>query len=181
MNRMFKIFMVLACLTVCHDICADRPYDENTPAIKALESGRKTRRLEGATLKIARPIIKNTPMSAVLDDIDMMMFCPVEKNSRKDDGFMTRVESALKGYMLAHEIDDELSHMLIYVNEVNDNRFTELILYITDPDRTILYFRGDFTVEGLMKVGELSEQDRKKRIRTKRETGQDNSYLQYTR
>jgi hypothetical protein len=32
-----------------------------------------------------------------------------------------------------------------------------------------------------MKVGELSEQDRKKRIKTKRETGQDNSYLQYTR
>lgn len=62
-----------------------------------------------------------------------------------------------------------------------NNSFIELILYITGPDRTILYFRGDFSVEGLMRVGELSEQDRKKRIKTKRETGQDNSYLQYTR
>ena len=173
--------MVLACMAMCHEIGADGPYDDNTPAIKALESGKKTRRLEGGMLKLARPIIKKTPMSAIMDDIEMMMFCPVDKNSKKDGEFQARVESTLKGYMLAHEIDDELSHMLIYVNEVNDNRFTELILYITGPDRTILYFRGDFTVEGLMRVGELSEQDRKKRIKTKRETGQDDSYLQYTR
>ena len=173
--------MVLACMAVCHDICADVSYNDDTPAVKALESGKKTRRLEGATLKIARPIIKNTPMSAVLDDIDMMMFCPVDKNSRKDGEFQARVESALKGYILAHEIDDELSHMLIYVDEVKGNKFTELILYITGPDRTILYFRGDFTVEGLMKVGELSEQDRKRRVKEQRETGKDNSYLQYTR
>lgn len=181
MDRLIKIFMVLACMAMCHDICADGPRKDNTPAIKALESGKKTRRLEGATLKIARPIIKNTPMSAVLDDIDMMMFCPVEKNDRKDSDFSGRVEEALKGYMLAHEIDDELSHMLIYVDEVKGNRFTELILYITGPERTILYFRGDFTVEGLMRVGEISEQDRQKRIKNKRETGQDDSYLQYTR
>ena len=173
--------MILACITMCHVTYASEPEKDNTPAIKALESGRKTRRLEGATLKIARPIIKNTPMVAVLDQIDMMMFCPVDKNSRKDGEFQTRVENCLKGYMLAHEIDDELSHMLIYVDKVKDNNFTELILYITGPDRTILYFRGDFTVEALMKVGELSEQDRKRRIKTKRETGQDNSYLQYTR
>ena len=173
--------MTLICLTLCHDAYGSEPKNDNTPAIKAIQSGKKTRRLEGATLKLARPILKKTPMSAVMNDIDMMMFCPVEKNNSKDGEFAGKVKKALKGYMLAHEIDDELSHMLIYVDEVKGNRFTELILYITSPDQTILYFRGDFTVEALMKVGELSEQDRKKRIKTKRETGQDNSYLQYTR
>ena len=173
--------MTLICLTLCHDIHASEPEKDNTPAIKALQSGKKTRRLEGATMRLARPILKKTPMSAVMNDIEMMMFCPVEKNNSKDGEFAGRVKNALKGYMLAHEIDDELSHMFIYVDEVKGNRFTELILYITSPDQTILYFRGDFTVEALMKVGELSEQDRKKRIKTKRETGQDNSYLQYTR
>ena len=173
--------MTLICLTLCHDINASEPEKDNTPAIKALQSGKKTRRLEGTTMRLARPILKKTPMSAVMNDIEMMMFCPVEKNNSKDGEFAGRVKNALKGYMLAHEIDDELSHMLIYVDEVKGNRFTELILYITSPDQTILYFRGDFTVEALMKVGELSEQDRKKRIKTKRETGQDNSYLQYTR
>ena len=173
--------MTLICLTLCHDIHASEPEKDSTPAIKALQSGKTTRRLEGATMRLARPILKKTPMSAVMNDIEMMMFCPVEKNNSKDGEFAGRVKNALKGYMLAHEIDDELSHMLIYVDEVKANRFTELILYITSPDQTILYFRGDFTVEALMKVGELSEQDRKKRIKTKRETGQDNSYLQYTR
>ena len=181
MKRLCIIFMTLICLTLCHDAYASEPENDNTPAIKAIQSGKKTRRLEGATMRLARPILKKTPMSAVMNDIEMMMFCPVEKNNSKDGEFAGRVKNALKGYMLAHEIDDELSHMLIYVDEVKGNRFTELILYITSPDQTILYFRGDFTVEALMKVGELSEQDRKKRIKTKRETGQDNSYLQYTR
>lgn len=181
MSRFLEIIMVLACFMVCHETYASGPESDSSPAIKALQSGKKTRRLEGATLKIARPIIKKTPMSAVMDDIDMMMFCPVEKNNSKDGEFAGRVTKALKSYMLAHEIDDELSHMLIYVDEVKGNRFTELILYITSPDQTILYFRGDFTVEALMKVGELSEQDRKKRIRNKREGGQDDSYLQYVR
>ena len=173
--------MILVCIAMCHVTYASESEKDNTPAIKAIESGRKTRRLEGGMLKLARPIIKKTPMVVVLDQIDMMMFCPVEKNNSKDGEFTGRVKKALKSYMLAHEINDELSHMLIYVDEVKGNRFTELILYITSPDQTILYFRGDFTVESLMKVGELSEQDRKKRIKTKRETGQDNSYLQYTR
>ena len=79
--------------------------------------------------------------------------------------------------MLAHEIDDELSHMLIYVDDVKDNRFSEIILYITSPDKSILLFKGDFTVESLKKVGELSEQDRKRRIKEKREKGKDDSYL----
>ncbi|MBR5300743.1 MAG: hypothetical protein IKU36_10930 [Bacteroidales bacterium] len=181
MRTLLKIFMILACLMACHEIYASGPDRDDTPAIKALQSGKKTRRLEGATLKLARPILKKTPMSVVMDDIDMMMFCPVEKNNSKDGEFAGKVKKALKGYMLAHEIDDELSHMLIYVDEVKGNRFTELILYITSPDQTILYFRGDFTVEALMKVGELSEQDRKKRIKNKREGGQDDSYLQYVR
>ena len=173
--------MTLICLTLCHDIHASEPEKDNTPAIKALQSGKKTRRLEGATMRLARPILKKTPMSAVMNDIEMMMFCPVEKNNSKDGEFAGRVKNALKGYMLAHEIDDELSHMLIYVDEVKGHRFTELILYITSPDQTILSFRGDFTVEALMKVGELSEQDRKKRIKSRREGGQDDSYLQYVR
>ena len=68
--------------------------------------------------------------------------------------------------------------MLIYVDGVEGDRFDELILYIISPDQTLIYFRGDFTIDGLMKVGELSEQDRKQRIKNKRENGEDDSYLQ---
>ncbi len=179
MKNWFKILMMLVCFTMCHDIYASEDYD--SPAIKTLQSGRKTRKLEGATLKLARPILKKTPMSVVMDDIDMMMLCPMDRNNSKDSEFSGRMNKTLQGYMLAHEIDDELSHVLIYVDEVKGNRFTELIIYFTSPDQTIMYFRGDFTVESLMKVGELSDQQRKKRIRNRKEGIQDDSYMQYVR
>ena len=178
MKNILNIIMAVALLAVCPDIYAAGEKIEDSPAAKVLESGKKTRRIEGATLKIVRPIIRKTPMSAVLDDIDMMMMCPVEKNNKASGGeFEKRVKDVLNGYMLAHEIDDELSHMLIYVDDVKDNRFSEIILYITSPDKSILLFKGDFTVESLKKVGELSEQDRKRRIKEKREKGKDDSYL----
>ena len=172
--------MAVTLIVACPDIYAAGEKAEDSPVVKVLESGKKTRRIEGTALKIARPIIKKTPMSAVMDDIDMMMMCPVEKNNKASDGeFEKRVKEVLKSYMLAHEIDDELSHMFIYVDDVKDNRFSELILYITSPDKSILFFKGDFTVESLKKVGELSEQDRKRRIKEKHEKGKDDSYLQH--
>ena len=106
----------------------------------------------------------------------------MEKNDRLEGGkFTERVNNALKSYLLAHEINDELSHMLIYIDQVKEGSFNELILYVTRPDPTIMYFRGSFTVGSLMKVGELSEQDRKRRIQDKRENGKNDSYLQYAR
>ena len=170
---------MLTAMLLCHSTYAAADKGEDSAAVKVIESEKKTRRLEGATLKIARPILKKTPMVAVMDDIEMMMHCPVDKISRKDHGeFAGKVDKVLKDFMLVKEIDDELSHMLIYVGGLEGKRFNELILYIISPDQTLLYFRGDFTEEGLMKVGELSEQDRKRRIKNKRENGEDDSYLQ---
>ena len=176
------IVLTLAALMLCHNTYASSDKFVDSEAAKVIESGKKTRRLERGTLRIARPILKKTPMVAVMDDIEMMMHCPIGKISRKDNGeFAGKVDKVLKDFMLVKEIDDELSHMLIYVNGVEGDRFNELILYIVSPDQTLLYFRGDFTVDGLMKVGELSEQDRKRRIKNKREKGEDDSYLQILR
>ena len=179
LSRIFIMFMLIA---IYHNAWASDGRKDDTPVIKALQSGKKTKRLEGAALKIARPILKKTPISAIIDDIDMMIICPVEKNDKLEGGkFTGRINDALKSYLLAHEINDELSHMLIYIDQVKGNRFNELVLYVTRPDPAIMYFRGSFTVESLMKVGELSEQDRKRRIQDKRENGKEDSYLQYAR
>ena len=180
---MFKtriiMILTLVALLLCQNTQAAADKIADSEAVRVIESGKKTRRLEGATLKIARPILKKTPMVAVMDDIEMMMHCPIGKISKKDHGeFEGKVDKVLKDFLLVKEIDDELSHMLIYVGGLEGNRFNELILYIISPDQTLLYFRGDFTEEGLMKVGELSEQDRKRRIKNKRENGEDDSYLQ---
>ena len=180
MNRIMKIIVAVALAVLCQRAHAAGGNDDATPAVQLLDTQKSTKKLEGVMLRIAKPILRKTPMVAVMDDIEMMMMCPVGKITRKDNGaFIGKAEAVFKEYMLAHEINDELSHMFIYVHGLEGNRFEELILYITSPEPNILLFRGDFTVEGLMKVGELSEQDRKKRIKTKRETGQDDSYLQH--
>ena len=129
-----------------------------------LEAGKKTKRLEGSTLKMARPILKKTPISVIMDNIEMMMICPLEK----EKGELTaRTEKMLDRYMLVREIDDEISNMFIYIDSPDNDRFSELILYTKSPEPIIMLFEGDFTVEDLMKVGELSVQDRKDRIRAR--------------
>lgn len=135
-----------------------------SPAVKVLESGRKAKRLEGSKLKIARPILKKTPISAIIDDIEMMIICPLDKESSE---LTAKAERMLKSYTLVREINDEISHMYIYIDTPSDNKFSELILYTKSPEINILLFEGEFTVDGLMKVGELSVQDRKRRIREK--------------
>lgn len=167
MKNLFKIIMAVAFAVLLgqYAYSAGNGSDES-PAAKVLESGRKTKRLEGSSLKIARPILKKTPISAIMDNIEMLMICPLD--SKDSDDLTARAEKMLKRYMLVREIDDELSHMFIYIDTPQKDRFTELILYTKSPDTKIMLFEGDFTVEDLMKVGELSVQDRKQRIRDRR-------------
>jgi hypothetical protein len=100
-------------------------------------------------------------MSVVMDDIEAMLICPLEKS---DKNIEQQVEKVLKSYTKVNEIDDSSYMMYIFIDELDGERFSEIILYTTRPDKSIMVFCGDFTVEALMKVGELSEQQRKKRL-----------------
>ena len=86
LKHIHTLVLMLTAMLLCHSTYAAPDKVEDSAAVKVIESGKKTRRLEGATLKIARPILKKTPMVAVMDDIEMMMHCPVDKISRKDHG-----------------------------------------------------------------------------------------------
>lgn len=156
--------MAVTLAVLCQNGYAADDKTEESPAVRVLEAGRKAKRLEGPTLKIAKPILKKTPISAIMDDIEMMIICPLEKE--KDD-MTAKAESLLKDYTMVREINDELSHMYIYIDTPVNDSFSELILYTTSPEANIMLFEGNFTVEGLMKVGELSVLDRKQRIRAR--------------
>lgn len=164
MKSVFKIIMAVTLAVLCQNGYAADDKTEESPAVRVLEAGRKAKRLEGPTLKIAKPILKKTPISAIMDDIEMMIICPLEKE--KDD-MTAKAESLLKDYTMVREINDELSHMYIYIDTPVNDSFSELILYTTSPEANIMLFEGNFTVEGLMKVGELSILDRKQRIRAR--------------
>ena len=178
MKTIFKLILAGTLIVLCHNTYAAGKKADSSTAIQMLEKEKKAKKLEGATLKIARPFLKKTPMSVIMDNIEAMLICPFEKS---DESVEQKAEKALKSYTKVNEIDDDLYRMSIFIDELNGECFSEIILYTTRPDKTIMVFCGDFTVEALMKVGELSEQDRQKRIRNKREGGHDDSYLQYVR
>jgi hypothetical protein len=51
--------------------------------------------------------------------------------------------------------------MDIYIDTPKGDKFSEIVLYNTRPEASIILFVGDFTVESLIKVGEASEEERK--------------------
>ena len=159
------LIMIAVLAMLCPGTPASGKKAEDSAAIRMLCSNKKAKTLEGNTIKLARPILKKTPMSALMDNITAMLVCPLDK---ADKAYLDKVDSMLGDYTKVKEIDDENDRMLIYISTLHDNHFSEIILYTTRPDRTILVFCGDFTVEGLMKVGELSDQMRKQRKQSRR-------------
>lgn len=164
MKRFLQIIMVATLAVFCQYSYAAGDNTGDSPAVKVLESGKKAKKLEGSKLKIARPILKKTPISAIMDDIEMMIICPLDKES---SDLTAKAERMLKSYTMVREINDELSHMYIYIDTPANEKFSELILYTESPETNIMLFEGNFTVDDLIKVGELSVQDRKRRIREK--------------
>ena len=163
MRTVLIIFAVLAML--CPGTPASAKKAEDSAVIRMLCTNKKARTLEGTTMKLAKPVLKKTPMSALMDNIDAMLICPLEKS---DKAYLDKVETKLGEYTRVNEINEEDYRMLIYIDTLYDNRFSEIILYTTRPEKTIMVFCGNFTTEGLMKVGELSDQQRKKRKQSKK-------------
>ena len=178
MKTISKIILAVVLITFCQTGYAVEQASRNDQLEQLLDSNKNAKKLEGAMLRLVRPIIKKTPMVAMVEDIDMMVSCPVGKNRKDDPMFREQAEAIFSNYTLVKEINDELSHMYIYITGLDGDRFNELVLYITSPEPSILFFKGDFTVESLMEVGRLSELDRKKRIAMK-EQGQDDDYLKH--
>ena len=180
MKKILKITLAAVLVTFCQASYAVEGASKNDQLELLLDSNKDAKKLEGNMLRLVRPIIKRTPMVALVEDIDIMVSCPVGKNPKDAPKFKEQAEAILHNYTLVKEINDELSHMFIYITGLDGNRFNELVLYITSPEPSILFFKGDFTVESLMEVGRLSEQDRKKRI-TMKEKGQDGDYLKHVK
>lgn len=153
-------------MLLCQNIHAATEKSGDSPVVQLMDTNEKAKKVEGAMLKMARPILKKTPMSAVMDNIEMMIICSVD--NADDKVFVEKAENVLKGYNKVNEIHDDDYTMFIYINDPEGKEFSEIILYKTTPEASIMVFEGDFNAEGLMKVGELSDQQRQKRKQSKK-------------
>ena len=161
MKKILHIILAAALAVLCQNISATTPPGDGSDVIQLLESNKKSRKLEGGMLKLARPIIKKTPMGYVMDKISMMIVCPVEDDDRT---FVPKAEAMIAAnYTLAGAVNDEEKVISLYVDTPKDDRCSLLILRSVKPDNAIMLFKGDFTIEDLQEVGRRSEEDSRRR------------------
>lgn len=159
-NRLLYLLTAVI-LMVCSTMHALAEENGDSHAVKLLTSQKESKILYGAKLKIAKPFINRTPMGVILDEIDMLVICPLNLKDENGLKLAKKARTVLTGYNLVQQIDDERSKMDIYIDEPQNEKFTEIILYHHRPEPSIMLFVGDFNVKSLIKVGEASAQDRK--------------------
>ena len=162
MRHTYIFLIAAAVFMLCTPLCTFAGQEEESHVLDVLDSYKETKKLDGTKLKIARPFLKRTPMGVIVDEINMLVICPMDTTGANEDQISAvKAVQSLKGYTMVREIDDEKSTMTIYIDTPQDNRFSEIILYNTKPEASIMLFKGDFTVESLIKDGEASKQERK--------------------
>ena len=162
MKHSYIFNIAVAVFMLCMPLYASAGEEEESRVLEVLDSYKEAKKLDGAKLKIARPFLKRTPMGVIVDEINMLVICPMDTTGvKKDQISADKALKTLKEYNLVREIDDEMSTMTIYIDTPQDNRFSEIVLFNTRPETSVMLFMGDFTVESLIKVGEASEQERK--------------------
>ena len=158
--------LLLALLIAIFAILSSAPsamaeHSEDSPMVRLLTSKNKSKILKDAKLKLARPFIKLTPMGILIDDINELIIYSLDMEEENDTSLLSEAKTVFKKYDLVKTIDDEKSNLHIYIDTPQNDQFSEIILYRTRPDPTIMVFIGDFTLESLKKVGEASENERK--------------------
>jgi hypothetical protein len=162
MKRLLSILAVLTCLA----FSARAGEPAKTPAVKFLEAnegvrGAKYMNLNGLMLKMARPTLKKTPVAAIIDELETLhMFSFKEGRESEEKAFVTAADKMLRSYVKVSEINDEISRMVIYVDQPNDNACHEMVLLITWPSTSMMVFNGDFTEDSLRRMDEISKKQR---------------------
>ena len=164
MNDILKMIVAAIFVILCQMPYVSAKSIEDSPAVQTLKTCKDARTYEGAMLKLAKPFLKKTPMGFLTDKIESIHICPIDKNGKEDVAVLTtKIEKMLKHYSNVNEINDDSYHMLIYIDEVKGDSFSEIILYTTSSEKSVMVFNGDFTIESLKKVGEISDQQRQER------------------
>lgn len=165
MKRFLSILTVLICLALSAK--ADAP--ATSPAVKFLETndsvkGAKCTKIDGLMMRVAKPTLKKTPVIAIMDELDCFyMFSFKEDRTTEEQAFVTAAQKMLKSYMKVSEIKDDISHMVIYVDQPEGNTCHEIVMLVTWPSTSMMVFHGDFTEDSLRRMDEISKKQRQEK------------------
>ena len=165
MKRFLSILTALVCLVISAK--ADAP--ANSAAVKFLETndgvkGAKCTKIDGLMMRVAKPTLKKTPVIAIMDELDCFyMFSFKENREAEEKAFVVAAQKMLKSYMKVSEIKDDISHMVIYVDQPSGNTCHEIVMLVTWPNTSMMVFRGDFTEDSLRRMDEISKKQRQEK------------------
>ena len=151
---------------MCQKFSAHAQGSEKSVAVQFLEAndglkGAKCMKLDGLMLRVAKPTLKKTPVIAIMDDLESFyMFSFKENREAEEKAFVTAAKKMLKSYMKVSEITDDISHMVIYVDQPNGSTCNEIVMLVTWPSTSMMVFNGDFTEDSLRKMDEISKKQR---------------------
>ena len=100
------------------------------------------------------------PLTPMLQGITDTMAQNAENSEAEEKAFVTAAQKMLKSYVRVSEINDDISHMLIYVDEPQGKTCHEIVMLITWPNTSIIVFHGDFTEDSLRRMDEISKKQR---------------------
>ena len=166
MKRLISVILILMTALMRLEVSAQSQNAAKSPAVSFLEAnddvkGAKCMKIDGLMLRMAKPTLNKTPVKAIIDDLDVLyMFSFKENREREEKAFVTAAEKMLKSYMKASEIKDDISHMVIYLDQPNGNTCHEMVMLITWPSTSMMVFHGDFTEESLRRMDEISKKQR---------------------
>ena len=151
---------------MCQRFSAHAQEAGNSAAVRFLEAnddvkGAKCMKIDGLMMRMAKTTLKKTPVVAIMEELDCFyMFSFKENREAEEKAFVTAAQKMLKSYMKVSEINDDISHMVIYVDKPQGNTCHEMVLLITWPSTSMMVFNGDFTEDSLRRMDEISKKQR---------------------
>ena len=166
MKRLLSITAIILLTLMCQRFSANAQEAGKSVAVNFLEAnndvkGAKCMKIDGLMMRMAKPTLKKTPVLAIMDELDCLyMFSFKENRETEEKTFVSAAEKMLKSYMKVSEINDDISHMLIYVDQPQGKTCNEIVMLITWPSTSMMVFRGDFTEDSLRRMDEISKKQR---------------------
>ena len=154
---------------MCQKFSAHAQETGKSTAVQFLEAndelkGAKCMKLDGLMLRMATPTLKKTPVIAIMDDLESFyMFSFKEDRQAEDKVFVTAAQKMLASYMKVSEITDDISHMVIYVDEPKGSSCNEIVMLITWPSTNMMIFHGNFTEDSLRRMDAISKKQRQEK------------------
>ena len=166
MKRLLSITAIILLALMSQRFSAHAQEAGKSVAVKFLEAnddvkGAKCVKIDGLMMRMAKPTLKKTPVLAIMDELNCLyMFSFKENRENEEKAFVSAAEKMLKSYMKVSEITDEISHMVIYVDQPQGNTCNEIVMLITWPSTSMMVFHGDFTEDSLRRMDAISKKQR---------------------